>query len=112
MGGAFNFDFCSVSFLFFIKWIDELEIRLSISPGPDALVLSWEQVFSRAKEVKATSDLKGKGLQYWWSLVACKDFPGQTTVNDTSKHLINYRYYFIFTLKVLALHQLSQSSVA
>lgn len=64
--------------------------------GPDAmpshasLVLSPEQVFSRAEKVKATSGLKGKGLQNWWSLVACTDyFSGETTMNDTSKRLIN-----------------------
>lgn len=46
-----------------------MRTKLSISPGTDAtpshhsLLLSPEQIFSRAKEVKATSGLKGKGVQ-------------------------------------------------
>lgn len=59
--------FFLVSFFCFTKCRDEMETRLSISPGTQchaltySLVLPAEQVLSRAK-VKATSGLKGRGF--------------------------------------------------
>ena len=56
-----------VSFFSFTKCRDEMETRLSISPGTRchaltySLVLPPEEVLSRAK-LKATSGLKGRGF--------------------------------------------------